>query len=118
MRASVIVRLPAYQIWQIWEDSYRQRGQPLVQGSSGKVHKMGYRISEVKPGNRFSMIWKAYLVRLELSQSLRSTDTGTEIIYEMQMRGLFAVPIRWLLHKTVRKQLQIALDLFAEQIHS
>lgn len=62
------------------------------------------------------MIWKAYFVRLALLQSLRATDTGTEICYEMQVRGFLAAPVRWLLRGVVRKQLEKTLELFAKQL--
>ena len=116
MRASVVVGVPAAQIWRMWEAGYAQRGQSLVEGTTGKSQKMSYKIAEVKPGVSFSMIWKAYLVRLVLIQALRATDTGTEISYEMQVRGLFGALLRWLLRNTVRRQLQDALNLFAEQL--
>jgi len=117
MRASIIVRAPAAKIWKMWETGYAQRGQSLAEGTTGAVQRMAYRIAEVEPGVRFAMIWKAYFVRLALLQSLRATDTGTEISYEMQVRGFLAAPVRWMLRGAVRKQLDKALQLFAKQLH-
>ena len=77
---------------------------------------MSYRIAEVEPGVRFAMIWKAYFVRLALLQSLRATDVGTEICYEMQVRGFWGAPVRWMLRNVVRKQLEKALELLAKQL--
>ncbi len=116
MRASIVVRVPAAKIWKIWESGYAQRGQLLVEGATGAVQKMSYRIAEVEPGVRFAMIWKAYFVRLALLQSLRATDVGTEICYEMQVRGFWGAPVRWMLRNVVRKQLEKALELLAKQL--
>ena len=117
MHASIVVRASAAKIWKIWESGYAQRGQLLAEGTTGDVQKMSYRIAEVEPGVRFAMVWKAYFVRLVLLQSLRATDTGTEICYEMQVKGFLAAPVRWMLRGVVRKQLEKALQLFAKQLH-
>ena len=81
MKEIIETRVPAETVWQAWAAAHEGRGQgKLAAGQSGKV-PFRYQVLEVDPGKSFSILWKAYLVRLIFRQSVSTTAKGSRICY-------------------------------------
>ncbi len=109
-------------VWQAWERAHAQHGQGgLIEGQTGESKAEGksrfrYKVFDVVPGKQFSIVWKTLFVRLLFSHSVKPTVRGAEIRYNVQIKGPFAWPIRWLLGKKIQNNISHVLKTIVKQL--
>jgi len=108
MEEVIEARVPAAKVWDAWEKG-------IERGQNGKFR---YKILEMKKGESFSLLWKTLFVRLIFSHSVKPTPKGSEIRYRVQIRGLFALPIRWLLGAKIKKNLALVLKSVVKELEA
>lgn len=97
-------------VWQAWER--------FQAGEKGKSGAFKYQILEVDPGKSFSILWKTLFARLIFTHCVEPTDQGCRISYRIEIRGIFAYPIRMLIGKKLRKNVAVLLKSFVKQLES
>ena len=107
-------------VWQSWRQTHamekgfapNQKGKLKTQGGS----KFSYRILDVREGESFTILWKSYFVRLIFTHTVTPQAKGSEISYRVQVRGLFAWPVRYLLREKIRRNLGLILKALVYQL--
>ncbi|MBI3508422.1 MAG: hypothetical protein HY069_02140 [Chlamydiia bacterium] len=97
-------------VWQAWER--------FQQGEKGRAGAFKYRILQVEPGKSFSILWKTLFVRLIFTHRVELTPTGSKVGYEIQIKGLFAYPVRWLIGNKIRRNTAALLRSFVKQLET
>jgi hypothetical protein len=122
MEEMIEARVAPAKVWDAWEKAHRihsEKGiEPGVKSHSraeGKS-KFKYQILDVVPGKSFSILWKTLFVRLIFTHRVTSTKRGSEISYNVQIKGLFAWPVRWLLGKQIQKNIRSVLKQIVSQL--
>ena len=95
-------------VWQAWER--------FQSGEKGKAGVFKYKVLDVDPGKSFSILWKTLFARLIFTHLVESTGVGCRISYRIQIRGLFAYPIRFLIGKKLRSNVALLLKSFVRQL--
>lgn len=124
MEYTITTRVPAERIWGVWEAAHAKHGQGkimegqvgLSNNDNGKGFK--YKVVDVIPGERFSIIWKTLFVRLIFTHWIKKTYWGSEIGYSVQIKGLFAWPVRFFLGKKIQQNLGLVLKAMVKQLES
>ncbi len=95
-------------VWAAWEKK-------VAEGDS-KLGKIRYKVLEVRPGEGFSLLWKTLFVRMIFSHSVKKAPRGSFISYRVEIKGLFALPIRWLLKDKIKENLSLVLKSVAKDL--
>ena len=118
----VETRVKPGKVWQAWRKvhamdagfSIGQKGSLKAAGGS----RFSYRILDVREGESFTILWKSMFVRMVFTHSVRSKSIGSEIRYQVQIRGLFAWPVRYFLSEKIRSNLQVILKALVRELES
>jgi hypothetical protein len=94
-------------IWQAWERAFKN-----------PPTKMKYQIIDIVPKKSFTILWKALFVRLVFTHTVDQLKKGSEITYKAEIKGIFAIPARWILGKKIKNNLGEALKLFVQQLEN
>ena len=106
------------QVWEMWEKSHAKHGQKnLEKGQKGKS-TFRYKVLDVKEGESFSILWKALFVRLVFSHKVVPSSRGSQIYYKVQIKGLFAWPVRMLAGEKIRKNTSLVLKSLVYQLEN
>lgn len=108
MEEMIEARVTPDQVWEVWEKG-------IEQGQKGKIR---YKILEMKKGESFSLLWKTLFVRLIFSHTVKPIPRGSEIRYKVQIKGLFAWPIRWMLGPKIKKNLGYVLKAVVRELEN
>lgn len=109
-------------VWEAWERAHAKHCQgKLIQGQVGEAIAEGksrfkYKVLEVVPGKKFSILWKTLFVRLLFSHSVKPSLRGSEIRYSVQIKGPFAWPVRWVLGNKIQKNIGLVLRAIVKQL--
>jgi hypothetical protein len=103
-------------VWSAWEKAHALHGEK-AQKSSVKG-KFKYKVLDVKQGESFSILWKTLFVRLIFSHSVKPTRRGAKITYRVQIKGLFAWPVRALIGEKIRVNIRSVLKSIVLQLES
>ena len=107
-------------VWQYWVKAHAVNGQgSLESGAKGFMQgkkKIPYQIIDVVPGESFSILWKAFLIRFVFSHRVSEVRGGSEIRYDFKIQGLCAWMVRWMLIGKIRANLSSVLKEFARQL--
>ena len=114
MEERIEVRVPPETVWQAWERAHENKLQEGIQGKSS----FRYQILNVKKGESFSILWKTMFVRLLFSHAVRPMRSGSQILYKVEIRGLFAWPVRWLIGGKIRNNLRLVLQARVRQLEN
>ena len=106
MEEMIEARVPAAKVWDAWEKG-------IERGQGGKFR---YQILEMKKGESFSLLWKTLFVRLIFSHTVTPTSKGSEIRYQVQIKGLFALPVRWILGAKIRQNVRLVLKSVVKEL--
>ncbi len=99
------------QVWNAWE-----RAQ-LTHEKKG-TSEFPYEIIDLKKGESFSLLWKTRFVRLIFSHTVKPIQQGSQISYKVQIKGLFAWPVRWLLGNKIRKNISLVLKSIVKDLEN
>lgn len=114
MEEMIEARVEPDAVWAMWEKAHALG---LETGQRGKS-KFKYKILDVQKGESFSILWKTLFVRLIFSHSVKKSVRGSEIRYRVQIKGLFAWPVRWLIGEKIRNNLAEVLKAIVRQLES
>ena len=116
MEEMIEARVPPQAVWAMWEKAHALYGEEgSVSGNKGKK-KFKYKILNVQKGECFSILWKTLFVRLIFNHSVKPIATGSEIRYKVQIKGLFAWPIRWLVGEKIKNNLAAVLKAIVREL--
>jgi hypothetical protein len=116
MEERIEARVPPQDVWQAWERAHALHSEKGIQeGQKGK-NKFRYKVLDVKHGESFSILWKTLFVRLIFSHSVKPIQRGSLISYRVQIKGIFAWPVRWLLGEKIRKNISHVLRAIVQEL--
>src|SRR3989344_6071757 len=98
MKETIEIAASPMQVWNTWERAHGEQG--IQAGKSGK-DRLRYQILDVKKGESFSILWKSLFVSLLFKQSVFETKKGSQIHYQVQIKGFLAWPVRLFLKKKI-----------------
>ena len=111
-------------VWEAWVKAHQlhcQKGIEAGQNGYSKAEgksKFRYKILNVKPGESFSILWKTLFVRLIFTHTVTPTQRGAEIRYRVQIQGLFAWAVRWLLGNKIKTNIGHVLKAMVKQLEN
>jgi len=118
------VRASPAAVWQLWERSHAKNGQSQIEkGQRAYARAEGksqfkYEILDVIPQEKFSVLWKALFVRLIFVHEVKAIKKGSEICYQVEIRGLFSKLLGWMLGKKIRENIRLVLKSIVKQLES
>ena len=104
------------EVWRAWERAYGLTSSDGT-GQIREKDRIRYEIFNVKQGECFSILWKTFLVRLIFSHSVLPIDKGSKIVYKVQIQGLFAWPIKFLIGSKIQKNMRHVLRSFGKSLY-
>ena len=107
MEEMIEARVSPKEVWKAWERAIEE----------GKGKK-GCQVIDIQDGKSFSILWKTLFVRLIFRHSVQGIEKGARIHYQVQIRGLFAWPVRWILGGKIKKNLQAVLKATARDLET
>ena len=122
MEEKIETRVPPERIWKAWEMAHAKQGGGIIEtgqkGQSQAKNGKGftYEVFDVVKGERFSLVWKTLFVRLIFSHSVVPKKRGSEIRYTIAIRGLFAIPVRWILGNKIRYNISQVLKTMVKRL--
>ncbi len=122
MKQIIEARVSPQKVWEAWEKAHEMHGrQGLESGIKGHSKSGGkkgfsYQILDVVPGKSFSILWKTFFVRLIFTHNVKPSKRGSEITYEVQIKGLFAWPVRWMLGNKIKSNIDLVLKQIVKQL--
>lgn len=118
MEEQIETRVPPQEVWAAWEKAHQIGTQKEIQeGQKGK-HKFRYKVLELKKGESFSILWKSLFVRLIFCHTVMPMKKGSLISYKVQIKGPFALPIRWLIGKKIQKNIALVLKAMVKELEN
>jgi hypothetical protein len=110
------------QVWQAWSDAHAM-DEGFIPGKKGVLRTNGgsafsYRILDVRKGKSFTILWKSMFVRLIFTHTVIPKKQGSEIAYQVQIRGFFAYPVRYFLSEKIRQNLRLTLTALVKELES
>lgn len=112
-------RVPPEEVWAIWERAHNIHGSSeLESGEKGKSTKFRYKILDVEKGKHFSILWKTLFIHLIFTHEVIPTNTGSKISYRVQIKGLFAWPVRYFLGEKIRNNIRLVLKAIVRELES
>lgn len=117
MEEKIEARVPSQVVWEAWERAHlkMEAGQKGISKAEGKS-KFRYEILDVKKGERFSILWKTFFVRLIFTHTVKPIRNGSEITYSVQIKGLFAWLVRWFLGDKIKKNIGLVLKTIVREL--
>lgn len=115
-------RAPPEKVWEIWERAHAKNGQKQIEKGQRAYSKaegksqFKYEILEVVPKQKFSILWKTLFVRLIFTHEVQATRRGSEICYQVEIKGPFAWPVRWMLGGKIRQNINLVLRAIVKQL--
>lgn len=122
MNAELETSLPPSRIWDAWTRAHAASGlDDLQSGKKGVSKKPGhsgfkYQIQEVIKGESFSILWKSLFVRLIFTYAVKPIPKGSKVSCSVNIKGLFAWPVRFFLGKKIQTKLFEALHTMVRQL--
>ena len=108
MEEIIETQVPSTVVWQAWER--------FQAGQKGRSGAFKYKVLSVDPGKSFSILWKTLFVRLVFVHSVEPLPRGSLIRYQIQIRGIFSLPLKWLIGNKIRKNVSAMLRSFVRQL--
>lgn len=108
MEEMIETRVSPEVVWEYWEKKM----------DVGQTGKFRYKILDLRKGESFSILWKTLFVRLIFNHSVKPTHKGSEICYQVQIKGLFAWPVRWLIGAKVKRNIGYVLKAIVKDLEA
>jgi hypothetical protein len=118
MEEQIEARVSPEQVWAIWERAHALQGQKSIEeGQKGK-NRFRYQVLGVIRGRSFSIVWKNLFVKLIFKHEVRPAKAGSLISYQVEIKGLFAWPVRWMLQEKIRKNIRLVLETMVRELET
>lgn len=117
-------RVKPEKVWAAWEKAHALHAQKGMQPGTKAVTQLDgkkgfrYQILDVIPGKSFSILWKTLFVRLIFTHRVEPTPRGCQIFYDFEIKGPFAIPVRWFLGKKIRDNLEQVLKTIVKNLEA
>lgn len=124
MDYTITTRVAPHKVWEVWERAHEHHGATgIVEGRKGVSNNANakgfkYQVVDVTPGEQFSIIWKTLFVRLIFTHCVKATPRGSEIAYSVQIKGLFAWPVRYFLGNKIQQNISLVLKTMVKQLEA
>lgn len=118
MEETIEARVAPEAVWEAWEKAHALHGEKGIEAGQKGKSKFRYQILDVQKGESFSILWKTLFVRLIFHHSVKPTPRGSEIRYRVQIKGLFAWPVRWLLGPKIQHNISLVLKTIVKQLEA
>ena len=115
MEETIEARVSPGEVWEAWEKAHALQG---AKDQWQSKNKFRYKILNVKEGESFSILWKTLFVRLMFTHLVRPTKRGSEIHYQVQIKGLFAWPVRWMLGGKIKRNIGYVLRAIVKELEA
>ncbi|HSX26692.1 MAG TPA: hypothetical protein VLE89_06770 [Chlamydiales bacterium] len=115
MEETIEARVSPEEVWEVWEKAHALEG--AGNGWQSK-NKFRYKILDVKKGESFSILWKTLFVRLLFTHLVKPTKRGSEIQYQVQIKGLFAWPVQWMLGPKIKRNIGYVLKAIVKELET
>ncbi len=106
MEERVETRIAPEVVWRFWE-------QKIKGGQKGS-----FQILDIREGESFSILCKALFVRMIFKHTVKPLSNGSEICYGVQIKGLFAAPVRWFLGRKIQRNISCVLKAIVKELES
>jgi hypothetical protein len=106
-------KVPPDRVWRAWNVAHR------LDTNGGQVQTQGrfkYQIVDIKKGEGFSILWRTLFVKLLLTYRVQALYGGSQISYRVQVKGLFAWLVRWVLQRKLKEDSEQVLRQMVEQL--
>lgn len=118
MEEVIEARVTPEEVWAAWERAHALHGQTNIEAGQKGKSKFRYQILDVKRGESFSILWKTLFVRMIFSHSVTPSPRGCKIRYKVQIKGLFAWPVRKLLGNKIKSNIGYVLRAIVRELES
>ena len=118
MEEMIEARVPCQEVWKAWERAHSMHGSAGIQEGKRGKSKFRYKILDVEEGRRFTILWKTLFVRLVFSHEVSPTKYGSKICYRVQIKGLFAWPVRFFLGQKIQNNIRYVLKAIVRELES
>ncbi len=109
MEEKIESRVAVEKVWEGWANIHSS-------GEKGQAGKFRYSIIDLVPNKRFTMVWKTLFVRLLFTYTLCKTQRGSEVGFDVAIKGPFAWGVRWFLEPKIRANLRNAMRMFIRKL--
>ncbi|EKE08337.1 MAG: hypothetical protein ACD_17C00221G0005 [uncultured bacterium] len=118
MEETIEARVSPEEVWQMWERAHRLHGSEGVEsGKKGKA-QFRYQVRDVDKGRKFSMVWKTLFVRMIFTHEVLAIKYGSSISYKVEIKGLFAWPVRYFLGKKIQTNIRHVLKAMVSELET
>jgi hypothetical protein len=107
MEEQIETRIRPQMVWKAWERVHTQ---------TPEKGKPKFKVFDIKNGESFSILWKSLFVRLIFTHKVEPTQKGSLITYQVAIKGLFAIPVRWLIGKKIQKNVAHVLKSMVKEL--
>lgn len=109
-------------VWQSWHKAHKME-KGFHSGQKGALTTkegsvFSYRILDVHENESFKILWKSLFVHLIFTHTVRPQGKGSEISYQVEIRGLMAPLARIFLRKKIQSNLQLILRSLVRELES
>jgi len=118
IEVKVKTRASVKDVWSAWRKKHRQehgKGS-FKQGFVGKSQFGGkaafFEVSNIEENKSFTILWKAFFVKLFFTHTAEPATKGTELTYKAQFKGIFAPLVYWRVGKKLRQQMEDSMHQF------
>jgi len=108
-------------VFKAWSDRYIEQGFEKNQKGfvvNGKKKGFKFKIEDIKDNHSLSIVWFSHLVKLKFHHIVENNANGSLITIRVQLKGIFAFLIKPLIADKIRKNLQMSLTKFAQDLNS
>lgn len=105
-------------VWNAWRKKHRSEhgNGSFKKGYVGRSYfgnkAAFFEVSVVEEGKSFTILWKAFFVKLFFTHKVEPSNKGSEIIYTARFKGFFAPLVFWKLNKKLRVQMEDSITQF------
>lgn len=117
IQSTIVTKAPPKAVWNAWKRAHNM-DDAFAPGKKGKRGALSYRILEVSEGSHFTILWKSLFVKMLFNHAVTATFGGSEIRYSVQIQGLFAWPMRYLLRSRIERNLAVVLKSLSRELES
>ncbi|HEU64949.1 MAG: hypothetical protein KR126chlam4_00585 [Candidatus Anoxychlamydiales bacterium] len=107
-------------VFKAWADKYLQQGfEKNQKGYVVNEKKKGikFKIEDIEKNHTLTVVWFSHFVKLKFYHIVEEDINGSLVTCKVQLKGFFAVLIKPLIAKKIKKNLQVSLTKFARDLN-
>lgn len=115
IQSTIVTKASPEAVWAAWKKAHNM-GEDFVPGKKGKTKSLSYKILEVSEGSHFTILWKSLFAKMLFRHAVVEKPGGSEICYSVQIRGILAWPLSFLLRSKIERNLALVLKAFSKSL--